>query len=229
MNRRTIESVKAKWIAQVLRKPMKAKKKPLRRFPAPVAPVRVLMSEAKYVSVANAVYVLNTTGSITHISIIPQNATVNGKIGRKAELSYVQVRGQFSADTTATIQTYAAYLVWDEQPAGALPAITDILDTADAYSFPKRENVGRFRILRKWTGVLTGNVTTPATGQEVVRLDDYVRLPRGCIVVSKDGDATGVIANIANGALYWVTVGSIAAGTADGNCVATMRVGFRDQ
>lgn len=188
------------------------------------------LGEAKYVDIANAVYVLNGTGTIAHMSIIPQNSTVNGKIGRKAELTYFQIRGQFSADTTSTVQAYAAYLVWDAQPVGALPAIAGVvLDTADAYSFPKRENVQRFRILRKWTGVLSGNITTPATGQEVTRIDDYIRLPKGLVVVSKDGDTTGVIGNIANGALYLVTVGTIGAGTADGNLTVTCRTGFRDQ
>ena len=187
-----------------------------------------MAGEAKYVDIANAAYVCDTTGQRTHISIVPQGTTVNTRVGRKCELKYVQIRGSALAGTTGTVATWAAYLVWDEQPNKVLAAVTDILDAASSSSLPKRENVQRFKILRKWSGCFSGNVTTPAAGDVSTRLDEYVRLPKGLVVVPTTADTTGVIADIITGALIWLTVGDNAAGTGAASIGCTMRVGFSD-
>lgn len=184
--------------------------------------------EAKYVDIANTTYALNTTGSINHISIVPQGTTVTSRVGRKCELKYLQVRGAFLTKSTTTFAAYAAYIVWDQQPNKTLPAITDVLDAANAAALPKRENVQRFRILRKWSGVFMGNSTTPSTGAEAVRIDEYFRLPKGLVIIPTTADTTGGIGDIITGALYLITVGDLAAGTADGNMNVTMRLGFSD-
>jgi len=184
--------------------------------------------EAKYIDIANATYTLNTTGQIIHASVIPQGTTVNSRVGRKCELKYFQMRGQVEANSTATFNQWSIYLVWDEQPNKALAAVTDILDAATSYALSKRENVQRFKILRKWTGVLLGNTTTPATGKETERLDEYVRLPKGLVVVPTTADTTGVIGDVITGALLLVFVGDSAAGNTAASCVMTARTGFSD-
>jgi len=184
--------------------------------------------EAKYIDIASSNYQLTTTGSITHMSIIPQGTTVNSRVGRKCELKYFQMRGQAVALTTAIYNACAAYLVWDEQPNKALAAITDVLDATTSYALSKRENVQRFKILRKWTFELIGNTLTPATGKEAMRIDEYVRLPKGLVVVPTTADTTGVIGDIITGALLLVTVGDTAAGTAAAQLTVTCRVGFAD-
>jgi len=184
--------------------------------------------EAKYVDIASAVYNLNTTGSIAHMSIIPQGTTVNTRVGRKSELKYFQMRGVIFSDSTTTLASWAVYLVWDAQPNKALAAITDVLDTASSHSFSKRENVQRFKILRKWTGVNVGNNATPSTALAAHRIDEYVPLPKGLVIVPTTADATGAIGDIITGALLLLTIGDQAAGTGDAHLTMTARTGFSD-
>lgn len=183
--------------------------------------------EAKYKDIANSAYALDTTGSITHMSAIAQGTTVNQRVGRSCELKYFQMRGHVQNNGSATFNDWAVYLVWDEQPNKVLAGITDVLDAATAYSLSKRENVQRFKILKKWTGCLSGNSTTPAC-DVAVRLDEYVRLPKGLVIVPTTADTTGEIGNVITGALLLVTVGISAAGASAAQLAVTCRVGFAD-
>jgi len=189
--------------------------------------------EAKYVDYPTTAgttntYALDTTGSISHISIVPQGTTVNTRVGRKCEIKYIQIRGEMRPNSTATHNSVAVYLVWDEQPNKALAAITDVLDGATSYALSKRENVQRFKILKKWTQVLMGNSGAAMVSNGIVRLDEYIRLPKGLVVVPTTADTTGVIGDIITGALLLVTVGDQAAGTAAAVMEAAIRVGFSD-
>jgi len=185
--------------------------------------------EAKYVDVANAIYPLNTTGSVTHLNIVPQGTTVSSRVGKNALMTSMQLRGTVACDTTTTVSDAAVYLVWDHNPNKALAAITDILDAASSFALPKRENTSRFKFIKKWRFALTGNITTPQTGKELYDIDDYVRMPSAALTEWTTGDTTGVIGNCVKGALLLVCVGVTAAGTADGNLQFTGRINFKDE
>lgn len=186
-------------------------------------------SDAKFLNVAAAQYACNTTGSITHLDIVPQGTTVSSREGKAFRVKSCLVRGQISANTATTIANYLGYLVWDKQPNKVLPAITDILDSVSFLAFSKRENAGRFILLKKWAGVVSGNSTTPATGLELHCVDEYVRFPKDLIAECTVADNTGVIGNRINGALYFVTAGSVVAGTGDCSFYTTFRVNFTDR
>lgn len=185
--------------------------------------------DAKYFDTALATYEASTTGSITHLSIVPQGTTVNTREGKAFRATSVNVRGKISAKTTTTIANYACYLVWDYQPNKALAAITDVLDSASSNSFPKRENNERFKIIKKYYGLLIGNTTTPTVGTEAYEIDDYVKLPKDANVLLTAADTTGVIGNTIQGALLFVTVGDIATGTAAAQAVVGFRMNFTDR
>ena len=185
--------------------------------------------DAKFVDTASATYAVNTTGSITHISIIAQGDDVNKRDGKACRATSVQVRGAINADTTNTLSTYQCALVWDYNPNKALPVIGDIFDSISAFSFPKRENNKRFKIVKKFYGAIVGNQTTVTTGLETIPVDEYVRLPADANILYTAADTTGVIGDVIAGALYWVTMGSNVAGTADANAVVGFRVNFTDQ
>jgi len=68
---------------------------------------------------------------------------------------------------------------------------------------------------------LSGNSAAPATGNEIKNMDDYLKL-NGLQSVFKAA-GTGAIGDIEEGAIYAITVGSSAAGTA----AATMTLGYR--
>lgn len=189
---------------------------------------RAFRGEPKFVDTASASYACNSTGSITHISIVPTGSTVNSRDGKNFKLTSAQLRGVWAVDTASTLVQGMALLVWDKQPNKALAGITDVLDSASSYSFIKRENAQRFRIIRKWRFASSGNSTTPATGRETQDIDEYVKLPANCIAQCTSADATGVIGNRVTGALLLVTVGDIGAGTADLNFNVGIRTNFVD-
>lgn len=184
--------------------------------------------EAKYFDIAAGSLPLNTTGSISHLDIVPTGTTVNSRDGRKFKNTSVQIRGLALADTTTTATQGAMYLVWDRQPNKALASITDVLDTASSVSFAKRENVQRFKIIKKWRWVFAGNSATPVASNVIHDIDEYVKLPEECVAECTTADTTGAIGNRVTGALLLITIGSNTAGTADANVTITTRVNFVD-
>lgn len=183
-------------------------------------------SESGYVDLAYASYPCNTTGSITLIATIAQGTSVNQRVGKKVALKSLQIRGTAINDTTATVNDCAIIIVYDRRPTGSLPAITDVLDTANAGSFNNDANSGRFKILKRMDFVLTGNSTTPATGNEAKNLDCFLSL-KGLQSVFKAA-GTGAINDIEEGALYCITVGTQVPGTADANAGMGFRTRFID-
>lgn len=182
----------------------------------------------KFVDTATAVYVNDNTGSITHVTIVPTGTTVNSRDGTCFNPTSFRIRGRHTAGSTATFSLGRNYLVWDYEPKKVLPAITDILDATTDVAMPKRENQGRFRIIKQWDYNTAGNSVTPATGLEIADVDSYVKLPKGLVARCTDADTTGVIGNRIEGALYFVTLGSQNPGTTAANTVAFIRVGFKE-
>lgn len=187
-----------------------------------------LAGDRKFVDTALATYACNTTGSITHISIVPTGTTVSTREGKAFRVTSCQIRGSLFTNSATTVATGMVLLVWDYQPNKALAAITDILDTVGAYSFIKRENNARFKILMKRRYAMTGNTTTPATGGEIKDIDEFINMPNDAYALCTVADTTGAIGNRINGALLLVTVGDTAAGTGDIDLTCTIRTNFTE-
>lgn len=188
------------------------------------------LGEAKYVDTASASYALDTTGSVTHISIIPQGATVNNRDGRTCVVTAVHLRGNVNGRATCISCLGSILVVWDNQPNKALAAITDILDAKTSESQNKRENVNRFKIVRRLNFAVVGNDTTAGqqTSSTQFFVDEYIKLPKGCISVYTTADTTGVIGNCIQGALLLVSVGNTAAGNTAAISNLTIRTSFKD-
>ena len=178
--------------------------------------------ETGYVDTAFASYDCDTTGDIVLLNTVPQNASVNGRIGKKISMKSLQCRGNFKNGTTASTNDCAMLIVYDKRPDGNLPAITDILVTANANSFNNTQNEGRFQIVKRVDQKLNGNLVADSmTSNGSSDADFYLDLKGKQVVYKAAG--TGAIGDIEQGALYLVTVGSTAASTA----AATANVGFR--
>ncbi len=195
-------------------------------YRAPMQPALrgFLGADAKYVDVANTAYVADTTGTITHLSVVPQGTTVNSRDGKAWVNTTLLVRGNVGTPDSSDYgpQVAALYIVWDKQPNKALPAITDILDSASANAFSKRENALRFQIVRKFRYSVEGSKDTALTNSSGYDVDQYVRLPSDAVSLTTAGDTTGAIGNRIQGALYAVTVGTAGSGDA-----ARFNVGYR--
>jgi len=182
------------------------------------------VADAKYLDIASSVYDNNTTGEIVHISIVPQGNSVNQREGKAFRCTSINIRGSVQATTGLATPEWADYLVWDYQPNKALPAITDILSSISAQSFPNRDNALRFKIVKKWSGVLV--IGTEAS---VLRIDEYVKLAPDMCTLLTAADTTGVIGDVINGALYFVSVGSTAAASTNASTNVSFRLNFSDQ
>lgn len=181
--------------------------------------------EPGFVDLASANYACNTTGSITHVNIIPQGSSVNQRIGKKCHLDYIHVRGLLSADTATTATKASLILVYDKRPVAAVPAITEYLNTISSNSFLLDANRDRFITLWRKDYIVIGNITTPTVGKEYFDIDTVVRVNKQEIFKAV-GD--GAMGDIETGAVYLITVGNTAAGTGDANATLGFRTVFHD-
>jgi len=190
------------------------------------APTAAARPEMKFVDTTQATYAANTTGSITHISIIAPGNTLSGREGNRAMLTGVQLRGTVQSNATTGIAQATCAIVWDRQPAGAVPAITSIFDAITSNSFQSVSNRDRYAILGRWNWVLIGNTTTPTVGREEQSVDLHINFMKEIVFIHDSGN--GDIANVVTGALYLITMGDVAAGTADADFTLRVRTYFGD-
>lgn len=182
--------------------------------------------ESGFVDLATATYAMDTTGSIVLIPTVAQGASVNQRVGKKVMWKSIQCRGSYFNGTTGVANDVAFLIVYDKRPTGVLPLITDILVAANSQAFNNDANSGRFRILKRVDDVLIGNTTTPTTGQEDKDCSFFLDL-KGLPCVFKAA-ATGAINDIEEGAIYLVTVGDNAPGTAAAATNLSFRTRFLD-
>jgi len=184
--------------------------------------------ETGYVDLTVANYALDTTGSVTLLNTIAQGASVNQRVGKKVVLRGLQCRGNLQNNNNATFNDVAYMVVYDKRPTGALPAITDILVSVSSNAMNNDANAGRFKIMKRSDDVLTGNFVAAqnVTERSAVPTDWYLPLKEMQTVYK--AAATGAIADIEEGALYFVTVGNSAPGTAAANAAMAFRLRFKD-
>ena len=192
------------------------------------APLRNVIAnkETGYVDLATATYAMDTTGSLALIATVAQGASVNQRVGKKIMLKSLQCRGYMANNTSALINDVAFLIVYDKRPTGALPAITDILASVSSSALNNDVNSGRFKVLKRVDALMLGApATSTGTGDSAISVDFFLPL-RDQIVFKAAG--TGAIADIEEGALYLVTVGSTAAGVAAAAANMSFRTRFID-
>lgn len=183
------------------------------------------INDRGFVDAVTTSYVADTTGTVTLMATIAVGASVNQRVGKKIMYASIQIRGSLYAGTTTTTTDAAYIIVYDKRPTGALPAMTDILVSASAAAMNNDENSGRFQIVRRVDRCVVGNITTPATGLERQDMDDFIKFRRPAVYKAV---GTGAIGDISEGALYLVTVGTNAAGTAAATFTLNYRVRFTE-
>lgn len=189
--------------------------------------VRRLGQEVNFVDNAAVAVEMNTTGTIGLVATIPQGAAQTQRIGRKIQLKSIQIRGVVGSDSTTTTASGSLFIVYDKRPDGTLPAITDILVSISSLSMTNSTNVGRFQIVKRMNWSFTGN--NAGAGQQTDKtyyhVDKFVKISKRMVFKAA---GTGAIGDIEQGALYYVSVGDTAAGTADGKGTIHFRTRFWD-
>ena len=190
-----------------------------------VPPTRAPKGEMHYFDTEPGGLGMDTTGTITALNIVAQGDALTQRTGSRYTQLGLQIRGYVQSGTATTITMTAFLIVWDRQPQGALPAITDILDTADSRSFQRADNRDRFHVLLRRDYVLMGPAGTP-TSASIKNVDEFIKFRRQTVLAG--GDTTGVVANMKTGGLYLVTVGVAPAGATAGTMNARFRLHFAD-
>lgn len=183
--------------------------------------------ETKYVDVAPTSYECSTTGTITHLNVIPTGTTVNSRLGKSCKVKSVRVTGYVQNQASAVFNHCEIIYVWDLQPNKALPAITDIWDQVTTTYQRRMENAERFKILKSFTVDLNGAPGQPYSAES---FNHSISVPAGYVTLWTTGDTTGVIGDLIEGALLMVTRSQNATGTnIAANFIASHRVFFSDK
>lgn len=210
--------------------------KPVRRFyPRRIKSINQRTSgfvgasgDAKFVDTDEATYACDTTGTVTHLDIVPRGSSVNEREGKNFRNTSIQIRGSLKNGSTASVSEAVVLIVWDKQPNKALAVIGDVLDSVASTAMNKRENASRFVIIRRYDNCLTGKGDGTSAPGYFINFDQYIKLPPDCIASCTDADTTGAIGNRISGALLMMTLGSNVAGTTASALTCTVRVNFED-
>jgi len=171
--------------------------------------------EKKVVDTAAASYVVDTTGSITLINGVAQGSDYTNRIGRKWTMTAVQLTGVLGPNASAdnATGTHAKVLIiYDSQPNGALPSMSDIFTASTSDAFMNLNNRDRFKVIAVHDCALGpfDNTTTVALADNSTQLVNVYKSVQ--LQVINDG-TTAAIGDIQTGALLLVTIGNNGAST----------------
>lgn len=171
------------------------------------------MMEKKVIDTAAASYAVDTTGSITLINGVAQGSDFTNRTGRKSKMVTVQVAGQLgpTGGTDNSTGCHAkVFVVFDTQPNGALPTMTDILTASTSDSFMNLNNRDRFKVVAQHDvalGPFDNTSTTAYSDSAISLVSIYKKIDVETIY---DGTTAG-IADVQTGSLLLVTIGNNAA------------------
>lgn len=196
--------------------------------PAQAVPRNVSTRGANYADTAFASYACDTTGSVTQLNVVPQSVSTTGRIGKKIALKSIQCHGILGALATTSVTQASFMLIYDRRPSGALPLITDILNSVSPNSFLNDTNSSRFKVLKREDFTIIGTFGASTTDKSAYEIDFFYKFPQKYSQTSYKALGTGAIADVDEGAIYLVTVGS-SAGTAAATFQSGWRLRFYDE
>lgn len=186
--------------------------------------------ELKYVDIAAADYVADTTGTVTALNLIAVGDDNTSRDGREVCIKSVQLRGLARQFDTSTVNWSKAriLLVWDNAVnSGTIATVAQILSAATSESFPLVDNARRFTILYDKSfsfGPINDGAGVSYAAPCVANVEVYKKINS----LTQYSGTTAAIGSIQNGGLLMVTIGDQAAGTCGVFRLAT-RVRFTDQ
>lgn len=184
--------------------------------------------ELKFVDIAQANYVADTTGTITALNLIAVGDDFTTRDGRQVTIKSVQIRGCLGpVDAGMVFTKCRLLLVWDNAANGAAATIAMVLSAATAASFPLVNNANRFTILVDRSFTIGGFDTTATQAYSMSPAVHDVEIYKRIDSVTQYMGTAADAASVQNGALYMITIGDSAAGLGGTFRVAT-RVRFCD-
>lgn len=186
----------------------------------PPATMVLTGSEIKAIDIpTQQAFRLPATNSCNLLNGIQTGAAFFNRIGSRIEMRNLHIRGQVVLAATATVSMLRLLIVYDRQPTGALPVVSDLLQSRDqtgtattsGSSEINLDNRDRFTIIRDMqlyappatftAGVLTNGPQFPGNDDQQWDINEFIKL-RGLTTHYKSSSNPTTIADISTGALY---------------------------
>jgi len=182
----------------------------------------LLTTEVKATDVAVAV-AANTTGAITLLNGLVPGVGFSQRIGRKIKMMKLELNVTNRVEPTTGIdQTQRCLVVLDRQADGTAPAITDILHAVTVDALTNFGNSSRFRVL------LDKRLALSASAEA-----NSIRVWNQFLMVNQptwyNTGTAGTVADIVSNSLYFVSIGSVAAGGTAGAVAGSIRLLYTDE
>jgi len=186
-------------------------------------------TEIKAIDIASTNYLFRAPATASNIILlngIQTGAAFYNRVGSRVEMKNLHIRGQITNAATTTTCILRLLVVYDRQPTGALPVISDILQSRDqvgtattgGISEINLDNRDRFAIIRDMqyyapsctntAGVLTNGPQFPGQDNQQWDVNEFIKL-KGLSTHFKSSTNPSVIADISTGALYACFVASV--------------------
>lgn len=186
-------------------------------------------AEIKAIDIASTNYLFRAPATASNIILlngIQTGAAFYNRVGSRVEMRNLHIRGQVTNAATSTSCMLRLLIVYDRQPTGALPVISDILQSRDqvgtattgGISEINLDNRDRFAILRDMqyyapsctntAGVLTNGPQFPGQDNQQWDVNEFIKL-KSLGTHYKSSTNPSVIADIATGALYACFVATV--------------------
>lgn len=106
------------------------------------------LTELKHSTTNFNITSMATGGTIVTVSDLSQGTSSSTRVGNQVHVSYLEVFGQFSLAAAQSGDIGRLIIFVDHSPDGALPGVTDVLESTSYASCYNKDKVGsRFRIL----------------------------------------------------------------------------------
>jgi hypothetical protein len=172
--------------------------------------------------------VFDSTGLVTLLNDIAEGTSTQERVGRKIAMTGVTIRSYAVNGSTATSNKCCVLLVEDLRPGSSLPAVSDILESADAQALNNEAGFGRFKIHMRKTFILRGKNSAAALDAGAVPIRNFDKFKPLKQRETHFSGSSGTIGQIIKGALYLVTIGNNGAGTGAASLEGNVRLAFKD-
>jgi hypothetical protein len=184
--------------------------------------------EHHFTDTALSSQVFDSTGLVTLLNDIAEGTSTQERTGRKIAMTGVTLRSYAVNGSTATSNKCCVLLVEDLRPGSSLPAVSDILESANSDALNNEAGFGRFKIHMRKTFILRGKNSAAALDAGAVPIRNFDKFKPLKNRETHYSGSTGSIGQIIKGALYLVTVGNNGAGTGAASLEGSVRIAFKD-
>lgn len=166
---------------------------------------------------------VNSGGAIFSVCEPARGTDVSDRIGRELIMKSIQMCfTSYSVNGTGIDQNHRILLVYDKNPMGATPAITDVIDAITPWAFRNLSNRNRFIVLFDQMYSVGNDDPSLQNGGEPRLVDRkfYKKVNLKSVYNALD--------QLQEGGLFCMILGSVVAGANAGSLIGRVRVRFID-